>query len=211
MAVTVYGPAFSTYVRSARLALEEKGVAYELKHVDFASGEIKQPAHLARHPFGYVPAFEHDGFALYETSAITRYVDRAFPGPKLQPADAKPLARMDQIIAVIDSYAYPSLISKLVIERLVAPMMGRSADEAAITEAMPRMKLSLAELDRLAAGGEFLAGAALSLADIHLAPIFSYLTQTPEAAALLAPHAKLRAWWTAMEKRPSMTKTPPKF
>lgn len=211
MAVTVYGPAFSTYVRSARLALEEKGVAYELKHVDFASGEIKQPAHLARHPFGYVPAFEHDGFALYETSAITRYVDRAFPGPKLQPADAKPLARMDQIVAVIDSYAYPSLISKLVIERLVAPMMGRSADEAAIAAAMPRMKLSLAELDRLAAGGEFLVGAALSLADIHLAPIFFYLAQTPEAAALLAPHTKLRAWWTAMEKRPSMAKTPPKF
>jgi glutathione S-transferase len=210
MPVIVYGPAFSTYVRTARLALEEKGVAYELRHVDFASGEIKQPAHLARHPFGYVPAFEHDGFALYETSAITRYVDRAFPGPKLQPADVKELARMDQIIAVIDSYAYPAIVSKLVIERLVAPMMGRSANEATIAEAMPRIKLSLAELDRLAAG-TFLAGAELSLADLHLAPIFFYLGQTPEAASLLEPHAKLRRWWGAMEKRPSVAKTPPKF
>jgi glutathione S-transferase len=210
MPVVVYGPSFSTYVRTARLALEEKGAAYELKHVDFASGEIKQAAHLARHPFGYVPAFEHDGFALYETSAITRYVDRAFPGPALQPEDVKQRARMDQIIAIIDSYAYPSIISKLVIERLVAPMMGGGANEAAIAEAMPRIKLSLAELDRLAAG-TFLAGTELSLADIHLAPIFAYLTQTPEAASLLEPHGKLRRWWSVMEKRPSMTKTPPKF
>jgi glutathione S-transferase len=211
MPVTVYGPALSTYVRTVRVALEEKGVAYELKQLNFMGGEHKQPAHLARHPFGYVPAFEHDGFPLYETAAITRYVDRAFPGPKLQPGDVKALARMDQIIAIIDSYGYPSLISKLVIERLVAPMTGRSADEAAITQAIPRVKLSLAELDRLAAGGEFLTDAALSLADIHLAPIFFYLTQTPEAASLLEPHRKLRTWWSAMEKRPSMTSTPPQF
>jgi glutathione S-transferase len=211
MPVIVYGPALSTYVRSARVALEEKGVAYELKQLNFMGGEHKQSAHLARHPFGYVPAFEHDGFPLYETSAIIRYVDRAFPGPKLQPDDVRQLARMDQIIGIIDSYAYPSIVSKLVIERLVAPMMGRGADEATIAEAMPRVKLSLAELDRLAAGDGFLVGGALSLADIHLAPIFFYMTQTPEAASLLEPHGKLRAWWSAMERRPSMTKTPPQF
>jgi glutathione S-transferase len=211
MPVVVYGPALSTYTRTARLTLEEKGVPYELQELNFMGGEHKQPPHLARHPFGFVPAFEHDGFALYETSAITRYVDRTLPGPKLQPADTKLLARMDQIIAIIDSYAYPALISKLVVERLVAPMMGRAADESTIAAAMPRIELSLSELDRLAGSGEFLVGTALSLADLYVAPVFSYFTQTPEAKELLARRGKLRDWWSAMEKRPSMAKTPPKF
>jgi glutathione S-transferase len=211
MAIIIYGPAMSTYVRTVRLALEEKGADYRLEEVNFMAGAHKQPAHLARHPFGMVPAFEHDGFALYETAAITRYIDRVLPGPKLQPADPKLLARVDQITAVVDSYTYGALITKLVMERLVAPMMGRQADEAAIEAAKPRMRTSLAALEQLAAGGEYLVGSQVTLADLHLAPIFTYVSMTPEAKALLEPCGKLRAWWSAMEKRPSMVKTAPKF
>src|SRR5215471_17153012 len=99
-APVVYGPAYSTYARTTRLALEEKGVDYKLEEVDMLGGACQQPAYLARHPFGKVPAFSHDGFALYETGAIIRYVDEAFPGPKLQPADPKRRARMTQIISL---------------------------------------------------------------------------------------------------------------
>ena len=69
----VYGPAGSTYIWSARLALAEKGVTHELVDVPF--GAHREEPHLSRHPFAKVPAFEHDGFALYETQAIMRYVD----------------------------------------------------------------------------------------------------------------------------------------
>ncbi|HSR73041.1 MAG TPA: glutathione S-transferase N-terminal domain-containing protein, partial [Kiloniellales bacterium] len=71
----VYGPGFSTYTRSARLALEEKAVAYHLEEINILEGAGQTPEHLARQPFGKVPAFEHDGFRLYETAAIMRYVD----------------------------------------------------------------------------------------------------------------------------------------
>lgn len=211
MPAIVYGPAISTYVRTARLALEEKGVAYTLENVDIMAGDHKKPAHLARHPFGRVPAFEHDGFALYETSAITRYVDRAFPGPALQPSEPRALARMDQMIAIVDSYVYPCLVTTLVIERLIAPMQGRAPDAAAIDAALPMAEIAISELERLAAGREFLVGESLSLADLHLAPIFFYFTQTPDAAKLLEPHPKLRAWWAAVAQRKSMAATPPKF
>ena len=73
----VYGPAGSTYVWSARLALAEKGVAHELVEVGF--GQHREEPHLSRHPFAKLPAFEHDGFALYETQAILRYIDEGFP------------------------------------------------------------------------------------------------------------------------------------
>ena len=97
----VYGPNYSTYARSARLALEEKGVPYRLEEVDLMQGGTTQPAYLKRQPFAKVPAFEHDGFPLYETAAIERYVDETFPGPKLQPDDSKRRARMTQIVSVI--------------------------------------------------------------------------------------------------------------
>jgi glutathione S-transferase len=73
----VYGIPGSPYVRAALLALEEKGAAYELAAMAF--GTTKQQPHLSRHPFGRIPAFEHDGWMLYETRAIMRYVDAVCP------------------------------------------------------------------------------------------------------------------------------------
>ena len=81
----VYGPAASTHVRSVRLTLAEKGATHELAEVPF--GAQREEPHLLRHPFAKVPAFEHDGFALYETQAIMRYVDERFAGTPLQPED----------------------------------------------------------------------------------------------------------------------------
>ena len=79
--IVVYGFALSTYVRSARLALEEKGVGYEMAPIEFGSKEL-----LDLHPFGKIPAFAHGDVRLYETSAIVRYVDESFDGPaKLPP------------------------------------------------------------------------------------------------------------------------------
>ena len=73
-----------TYVedvaRGCRLAMEEKGVDYDLIDVDILQG--MPPEQFKRHPFGKVPAFEHDGMALYETCAVERYVDEAFDGPE---------------------------------------------------------------------------------------------------------------------------------
>ena len=92
----VHGPAYSTYTRTVRLALEEKGAGYKLDEVDILKGAGQDPAHLARQPFGKVPAFSHDGMTMYETSAITHYVDDVVPGPKLQPRRGLP--RSNQFI-----------------------------------------------------------------------------------------------------------------
>jgi glutathione S-transferase len=77
-----------------------------------------RPEHRARHPFGKIPAFEHDGFRLYEAGAITRYVDEALPGPRLQPRGR---ARMNQIVSTLDSYAYGTLVWDIYVERVFRP------------------------------------------------------------------------------------------
>src|SRR5439155_8153198 len=103
----VHGVPGSPYVRAALLALEEKGASYEL--ASMAPGTLKQPSHLSRHPFGRIPAFEHDGWMLYETQAIMRYVDAVVPGPPLQPEEPRAAARMDQLIGIVDWYLMPQV------------------------------------------------------------------------------------------------------
>ena len=207
----IYGPAISTYVRTARLVCEEKGAPYQLVEVDIMQGGHKSPEHLARHPFGRVPAFEHDGFELYETSAITRYLDAVLPGTPLTPADPKGAARMEQAVAIVDAYGYGAMISACVIQRVIVPMTGGTSDEAVIDAAMPTVQISLGAFEDLLEDHAWLAGDALSLADLHVAPVMAYFTGTPEGQRLLPEHPKLTRWWAAMSSRPSMAKTQPQL
>jgi glutathione S-transferase len=207
----VYGPGYSTYARTVRLALEEKGVDYDLVEVDLIAGATKTPEHLARQPFGKVPAFEHDGFELYETDAITRYIDAAFPGPDLEPADAKSRARMAQAIGIIGGYAYPCMIGQIFIQRAVMPMIGNSPDEAAIAAAVPQAETCIEALEKLLDGNDYLAGDRLSLADLLLIPVYDYIAQTPEGEKLLAGAPNLRRWWDGVRTRESVASTRPKL
>ena len=204
---TLYGPAYSTYTRSVRLALVEKGVDYNLVEVDFLTGSM--PAdQVERHPFARVPAFAHDGFEIYEVTAIERYIDEAFDGPALQPEAVKERARMNQIISIIDSYTYSCTVGQLVIQRIVMPMLGEQSDEDAISAAMPEISKCMGVIAGLLGAGKFLVNDRVTLADLHLAPIFDYFQSTPDSDSILQEHPGLRSWWAEMSERESMNKTP---
>src|ERR1700730_10907085 len=161
----VFGEPYSVYVRTVRLALEEKAVNYELVPVDvFALGGPPRE-HKERHPFGKIPAFEHAGFRLYEVGAITRYVDEAFRGPRLQPEDPRSRARMNQIISILDSYAYRALVWDIYVERVSRPASGGAADEQKIADALPKAEVCLSALSEIMGKSAWLAGPSISLAD----------------------------------------------
>ncbi len=203
----IYGIPGSPFVRSVAMALEEKGAPYRVQPM--GPGDSKGEAHLARHPFGRVPAVEHGDFRLYETQAILRYIDAVFPGPTLQPADPKAAARMNQIIGINDWYLFPQVAAVLVFQRIVGPvLMGLKPDEAAIAAAVPNATRCLGELNRLLGRSPFMAGDEVSLADIILAPQMDYLAGTPEGSALLKD-TPLEAWLARMLTRPSMQATLP--
>jgi glutathione S-transferase len=204
----VYGPAASTHVWSARLALAEKGVAHQLVPLPF--GAHREEPHLSRHPFAKVPAFEHDGFALYETQAILRYIDERFPGPPLQPEDVFEWSRMNQLIGIHDAYAYPAIGAQILFNRMLRPrLLAESADEEAIAAALPQARLCLREIERLMAEGPFLAGPHLSLADLLLFPLLHYFARVPQGEAAFAERPKLKGWLLRMEGRPSVALTRP--
>lgn len=208
----LFGPGYSTYARSVRLTLEEKGVPYQVVEVTNLQQFVTQgmPAEqLERHPFNKVPAFEHDGNIIYETSAIERYIDEAFDGPSLQPSDALGRARMMQVISVVDCYAYNWMDIQIVIPRLVVPMMGGTTDDAVIEAALPEASKTAAALDTLIGDQPFMASESLSLADLHLVPILVYFSLTPEGVEILRGAPKLAAWLDRMKSRPSVVKCCP--
>jgi len=196
----------SPFARSVMAALEEKGAPWRLSPV--APGTMRSAEHLSRHPFGRVPVLDHDGFSLYETQAILRYLDRVLPTPALSPSDSKHLARMDRVMNINDWYLFHGVGDVIIFHRVIGPqLMGLTPDEAAIAAAMPKARTVFAELARLLGEQPFFAGDALSLADLLVAPGVAFFIATPEWAELGAPHANLVAWLTRMEARPSMKAT----
>ncbi|MER8403773.1 glutathione S-transferase family protein [Mesorhizobium sp. M1307] len=199
----VYGADYSVYVRIVRLVLEEKGVGYELVPVDIFAADGIPGWYFDHQPFGRIPAFEHDGFRLYETGAIARYVDEAFGGPALQPVEARPRARLNQITGLLDAYAYRAMVWDVAVERLEKT----PPDEAVIANGLRQARTALQALSSLKAEGPWLLGTDLTLADLHAAPIIGYFIKVAEGQALLAEFAEIRDWYVRITQRASFAKT----
>lgn len=196
----------SPYGRTAFAMLEEKHAAYRLAPV--RNETRRQEPHLSRHPFARVPVLEHDGFLLYETQAILRYLDRIIPSPPLTPTDPKAAARMDQVMNVCDWYLFQGVGNVIGFQRIVRPhILKQPADEAAVAAAMPPARIVFNELSRLLGGKPYFAGDAVSLADIHVAPQLDFLQRTPEWAPLTAAAPNLVDWLGRMTSRASFTAT----
>jgi len=205
MSLVLHGYRYSVYVRIARLALAEKGVTYDRIEVNPFAADVPA-AYLALHPFGRVPTLVHEGFTLYETGAITRYIDRAFPGPALQPGDPRALARMDQAIGIVDAYAYWPLVRQVFSHRVFRPRSGQPGDEAEIARGLQASAKVLSALEPLVHNG---VTSDVTLADLHLGAMIAYFVQAPEGQQALQQQPRLAAWWARLSARPSFAATDP--
>jgi len=199
----LYGADYSVYVRIARMALEEKGVDHELVPLDIFAADGIPAWYLEHHPFGRIPAFEHDGFRLFETNAIARYIDEAFDGPALQPADARGRARMGQMTGMLDAYGYRAMVWDVAVERLEKA----EPDETLIAGGLSQAETVLKVLTSLKADGPWLLGDQLTLADLHAAPIIGYFVKVSEGQRLLAEFPEIQNWWTRIAARASFVVT----
>ena len=208
MSVTLHGYRYSVYAWIARLVLAEKGVDWTWQEADpFA--DPPDPALAGLHPFGRVPVLVHGAVMLYETVAITTYVDAAFDGPALTPADPLARARMAQVISVIDSYAYWPLVRQVFAHGRFRQARGEGADPDIHAEGLKASPRVLAALQDIMADAEWVTGDTLTLADLHMAPMIAYLADDPGGAHLLAQYPRLQAWFDRVSVRPAFVRTRP--
>ena len=124
-----------------RWALEELGVAYDVRLVSFAA--MKQPAHKALHPFGQIPTFEQDGLVLFESGAIILHLAERHPG--LLPDEPDARAR-----AIAWMFAALNTVERPIIELEQAPYLER--DKPWFAERLPMLQDRVrVRLDDLAA------------------------------------------------------------
>ncbi len=186
--VRVYGVPASTWTRTVCMTCVEKGIDYDLVRIAYGS-----PEHRALHPFGRIPIVEIDGETLFETLAVTGRLDEGFPGPSLQAGDAAGRARMRIWMSLCSDYIFRDVVRAI--------PRRRAATEAELGGA----RAALEQADALVGPGPFLAGEALTLADLYLAPqVSNCLEKAPE---LLRGCDALTGWFDLVRARESFART----
>ena len=201
--VIIHGHPLSPYAWTARMACAEKGVAFEARTADTAS-----PEHRALHPFGKIPVLQHGDVVVYETLAIADYVDRAFDGPPLRPADLIGRTDMLRWISIVNGYCFPTM-NGLIKARFSPMQTGAPVDEAVIRSFREPLAEQVGLIEATLSRRPFLAGDAFSLADAFLYPQLCYAAQTPEGVEALAGAPTTRAWLASMDARPAVKASGP--
>lgn len=204
--IVLYGFDGSTYVRTVRMLLAEKGSEYRQVPVNVLAGEPRQPEHLARHPFGKVPVLDHNGLRILETSAITRYLDDVLDGPSFVAENARDRARMDMAIGIFDSYGYDALVG--VAGYYLFPDFIGNPDQAALRDAIEQSRKVLAEEMRIRGNSDFIAGDSPTLADFYLAPACFYVNMVDDAPKVFDVPG-FGDWWDRVQQLESYKSTEP--
>jgi glutathione S-transferase len=196
--LVIFGPAASSYVRTARMTCFEKAVPHTVEPVELGS-----EAHAKLHPWHRVPSLRHGDVRLYETSAIARYVDEIGTGASLVPTTAPARAVMEQWISAINCYLYNSAVKGYALKYILPKLRGQDPDPKAIAAGVPDMERDVALLDRGYAQGSYLAGDTVSLADLFVAPIAQTIGMFPEGKAALAKAKHLSRAYEQLARRDS--------
>ena len=199
----LYSGPLSLFPAKVRIALDEKGLPYELVSVPFGRAQGYSPKHpdvLALNPKGQVPVLVDGPLALYDSTIILEYLEDRHPSPALYPRDPADRARVRQLEAAADEILFP-FVFELIQEVFYKPAGAR--DDARIARARDAIAQHYAGLERRLGGGTHLAG------DFGVADIGYFLTITV-ATTLGAPLGdatpRLQAWYDRVRARPSVTK-----
>ncbi len=189
----VFGASYSVYTRIVCLVLKEKNIPYELQEIDVFSERGLPEDYVHRHPFARIPAFEYDGFCLYETGSISRYIDEVFPGAALMPDTIEGRARVNQIIGILDCYAYRSWVWDIYVEE----------DKDKRAQAIPQAEACISAIENLMTGEINFIGNDVTLADLYALPMMAYYLQTPEGQRSLDKYPRWVKWHESLSGRPS--------
>ena len=195
--IKIYGVPPSSFTRTVRLACHEKGIDYEL--VPMFPGQLG-----ALNPFQKIPVIVHGDMTLYESTAILRYLDRTFPGPKLWPEDSRLAAQCDQWVSAVNDSLVNSALRYLANHFGFLPVPQEMADKylAKAREVVPVFDQRLGQ-------SRYLVGDSVTAADLFLAPIVFNFPAIPALKEIGEASPNLARWMREMSARPSLQATVP--
>jgi glutathione S-transferase len=195
--IKIYGVPPSSFTRTVRLACHEKGIDHEL--VPTFPGQLG-----TLNPFQKIPAIAHGDLTLYESTAILRYLDRTFPGPKLWPQDSRQAALCDQWVSAVNDSLVNSALRYLANHFGFLPVPQEMADKylAKAREVVP-------VFDRQLGRSRYLVGESATAADLFLAPVAFYFPAIPGLKEIGEAAPNLGRWMRDMAARSSIKATEP--
>ena len=180
----IYGDLGSGNCLKVKYTADLIGLPYTWVPIDVTKGQTRTPEFLGKFPMGQIPAVElDDGRRLAQSNGIVRYLAR---GSALLPADPFVAAKIDEFL-FWEQYSHEPYLA---VCRFHMLYLGRPK-EAREPQRVERGEQALLLLDRHLAGGQWLVGDGLTIADLVVLP---YTRLAPEGGFDLSPHANVRAW-----------------
>jgi len=202
MAVQLYGMRMSTCARRCLIVLEETGTAYDFHLVNLMKGEHKQPEHLAKNPFGQIPALVDGDLTLFESRAIIRHI-AGKKGDLYPEGKTRSLAE----VWINAEQAHWNVVDQIVGTVYFGPMMGKPVDQSKVEELRTKLNEVLPIFEKHLAANKYFAGDSFTLADVCYIPYTQYMLNNCEGfknAFDAYPH--LTAWWKSVSGRPAVAK-----
>ncbi|XP_006463647.1 hypothetical protein AGABI2DRAFT_225513 [Agaricus bisporus var. bisporus H97] len=172
MVLKLYGWRPSPYVQMVMVVLYEKHVPFEFINVELSKLENRRPEYAAVHPFSQVPAIDDDGFILYESRAICRYLEEKYSneGTRLIPADLHKRALVEQAFWT-EAYHFSMHAKPILFEYVVRSMMnGLEIDQTRVVKETKALLATVDFYEQLLSKQRYIAGDEFSLADIYHLP-----------------------------------------
>lgn len=183
-----------------RIALHEKGLAYDEVSVDVYSSPEPSAELLAVNPFGQIPVLEDDGLVIAESIAILEYLEERHPTPALMPTDVGQRATVRQLMCWGTDYWPPAW------KKWMAPHLpGLESTPESVEEGRREIEAHLDVLELRLADGDWLVGE-YSLADVCYAPFVLVLDRVGLGDAVTARPAVSR-WLSRLRERPAIQAT----
>ncbi|XP_010549805.1 PREDICTED: glutathione S-transferase F11-like [Tarenaya hassleriana] len=207
MAVKVHAQIKAASPQRVLLCFLEKGIEFEVIHVDLDTFEQKKPDFLLRQPFGQVPAIEDGDLKLFESRAIARYYATKYAdqGTDLLGKTLEQRAVVDQWSEVEAHYFHP-LVLPIVINIVVKPKFGEKCDDVLVEELKSKLEEVLDIYDARLGSNRYFAGDEFSTADLTHMPAMRYLMGETGLSHMIKARVNVNRWWETVTARPAWKK-----
>ena len=203
MPLTIWGRLNSVNVQKAMFCIEELGLPHQRIDAGLSFGVVNTPEYRARNPNGLVPAIEDDGFVLWESNAIVRYLAAKHAAGSLWPTDIRQRADADRWMDWQTTTLQPAM-GQAFLHLVRLPREKREA--SAVAPSRERSEECVAILDRALSGRSFIAGEQLTIGDIAVGPaVHRWLNLPLERMA----RPNVERWYRELMRRPSAQRSLP--